>query len=171
MTPLIRFPRAEFKDLIKELTEAVCLWDDEPVPFLGQIGGKPGYYTTLSVTRTKQLGNVEERLTTDQVRGVNSVVQVTYYKFSIAVHVVSFDKQTPSFDIASQIRRGIRSVPGHDQWPNRTSSISPLATRWIDKWSTITAPRVRALSSSTLCTSCPWIRVGTRARSLRRSVP
>lgn len=108
--PIIQFPRAEIAELIEELTDVPCIWAGEPMPQLGQVNGKPGYWTELSVLATATKGVDENRPEFDPINLVNGISQISYRIYTVQMKVQSFSKDLPAFDVIDQIRRGLRSL-------------------------------------------------------------
>lgn len=111
--PLVKFPRAEIRDLIQNLTSAKVIWDNEPHPFVGMNSGnsdKPSYFLELAVKRTETKGIDDDKIVFDPVRHVNTKFQYSYRIYTIEMHVVSYDKDIPAFDVMDQVRRGLRSI-------------------------------------------------------------
>src|SRR5579872_1864894 len=102
MTPAVPFPRVELADLVQEIAEAPqenVVWDQEPLPYLGMNNGKPSWYVQLAVMHTRAKGIDNYRTTFDPVLQIN-VSQVYGYRIvTVNIKVVSYDPDTPSFDI------------------------------------------------------------------------
>lgn len=116
--PLVQFPRAQLRDMITGITEAKVIWNNEPIPFVGERGGKPGYYVELAVIATKTKGVDDERSVYDPINQVNDVTQISVRIYTVQVKVVSYNKDIPSFDVLDQIRRGLRSDTAHNEYMN-----------------------------------------------------
>lgn len=80
------------------------------MPQLGQVNGKPGYWTELSVLATATKGVDENRPEFDPVNQVNGISQISYRIYTVQMKVQSFSKELPAFDVVDQIRRGLRSL-------------------------------------------------------------
>lgn len=114
-TPLVRFPRGELQDLVAELTNVPVVWDNEPLPMVGQTNGQPGWWVQLSIIATKTKGIDEFRTTFDPTKVVNSTEQVSYRVYTVQVTVTSYNEEIYSTDVVDQIRRGLRSLTGKTQ--------------------------------------------------------
>ncbi len=108
--PLIQFPRAELRDLIKEITDTAVVWDSEPEPLLGQVNGRPGYWVQLGLLHTTTKGQDENKVIYDPINEINGVTQVSYRIYTVHFRVISYNMLIPAFDVMDQIRRGLRSL-------------------------------------------------------------
>jgi hypothetical protein len=116
--PLILFPRAEIRDLIQELTDTKVLWDNEPLPFMGQINGGAGYWVELSVKATNTKGIDENRVAYDPVNQINGTTQISYRLYTMTVRVTSNNELIYAMDVMDQIRRGLRSLTAQGEFVN-----------------------------------------------------
>lgn len=150
--PLIQFPRAEIAELIEELTDTPCIWAGEPMPFLGQVNGKPGYWTELSVIATNSKGVDEVRPDFDPVNKVNNITQISYRLYTVQMKVQSFSKDLPAFDVVDQIRRGLRSLTSK----NRFVEIGIAFVDWQGTHELVPDQDNRVTSTSALDVRIAW---------------
>lgn len=107
------FPRAEVAEMFAEIADlpiAAVVWDLEPLPFLGQMGGGPGWWVQLSMKSIRAKGIDDQRYVYDPVRQVNTLLQVGYRLATVEVRVTSNSTQVPAFDTMEKIRRRLRSL-------------------------------------------------------------
>ncbi len=86
------------------------------IPFVGEVHGRPGWYTELGLKATATKGTDENRAVFDPVNQVNGTTQISYRIYTLMFRVVSYDKDVPAFDIMDQIRRGLRSLSAKEQY-------------------------------------------------------
>jgi hypothetical protein len=104
-------PLADIKTLIAQLTRTnvnpkgyPVIWDGEPRPFVGQVGGKPGAWIELDIGSYRSRGVDDYRQTYDPATLTQSSAMVGLRQFTLTLDCRSYDGDTPSFDILEVVR-------------------------------------------------------------------
>lgn len=153
---MIRFPRAEIRDLIRELTELPVgnvVWDVERLPFVGVQNGKPGYWVELSVNSTRTKGVDDYRQSFDSVKLRLNTLIYAYRLFRLEIKVGSNDIETAAFDVTELIRRRLRTVTAK-------AELHAANLALVKFYPTIDLPKAadnRTLSSSVLDLDVAWM--------------